>query len=88
MIHMLVRNRIEDYERWRSLFDAEAEPAAAYGLELSGVWREVGDPNNVFFMFEVESVERAQAFLDRPESAEVGKAAGVVDGDYHFVEDV
>lgn len=87
MIYMLVRNRVEDYGRWRSLFDAEAEAAAAHGLELSGLWREVGDANNVFFMFAVESVERAQAFLDRPESIEMGKAAGVIDGDYHFVED-
>jgi hypothetical protein len=31
-------------------------------------------------------MEKAQAFIDDPVSAEAGKAAGVIDGEYHFVE--
>jgi hypothetical protein len=44
------------------------------------------EPNNVFFVFEVGSLEKARAFVSAPDAAEAGKAAGVVDGDIHFLE--
>ena len=43
---------------------------------------------HLFFTFEIESVERAKGFIDNPSVVEAGKTAGVIDGDYHFVEGV
>jgi hypothetical protein len=86
--HMLVRNRVEDFERWKVFFDAEDGTAEAAGLKLIKLWRAIEDPNNVFFIFEVASIERATAFLNDPNSAEVGKASGVIDGEYHFANEV
>lgn len=87
MMYMLVRNRVENYDHWRTFFDADEKAAAEHGLKVISLWRAIEDPNNVFFLLSVESVARAQAFLDRPESAEIGQASGVIDGEYHFVED-
>ena len=44
------------------------------------------NPDNVFFLFEVASLERAQAFISDPAAAEAGKISGVLDGEYHFLE--
>jgi hypothetical protein len=50
------------------------------------LWRSVEEPNNVFFLFEVTSMEKARAFISNPAAAEAGKTSGVVDGEYHFLE--
>jgi hypothetical protein len=50
------------------------------------LWRGVAEPNNVFFLFEVTDLDKAQAFISNPASAEAGKASGVLDGEYHFLE--
>jgi hypothetical protein len=49
--------------------------------------REIEDPNNVFFVFEIESIEKARKFINDPDAAKAAAASGVVDGEYHFVED-
>ena len=84
---MLCRNRLTDFARWESVFRSHTEAHEQAGLRLLHLWRGVDEPNNVFFMFEVASIEKAQEFVSTPEAAQVGEAAGVVDGEYHFVED-
>lgn len=53
-MELLVRNKVADYGRWRRLFDEQGEAARAAGLSLRQLWRSVDDPNDVFFLFEVE----------------------------------
>lgn len=86
MYELLCRNRVEDYERWKKVFDSHAAAHPEASLELTDLWRDVEDPNNVFFLFRVSDVDAARAFLEDPAQAEVGAAAGVIDGEYHFVE--
>jgi len=57
------------------------------GLRLMNMWQCVEEPNNVFFMFEVTSMDRARAFISAPEAAKVGEASGVIDGECYFVKD-
>ena len=83
---LLVRNKVKDYEHWRRVFDAQADAGRSAGLVLLQIWRSVDDLNEVFFLLEVEDRSRAEAFMHAPESAAVGREAGVVDGDYHFLE--
>lgn len=85
MIHMLCRNRVEEYQRWKRIFDSHASAHRAAGLELTNLWRDVADANTVFFLFTVGDMERARAFIADPAAAEVGRAAGVIDGEVHFL---
>lgn len=86
MTYMLCRNRVADFSKWKRIFDSHAEAHRAAGLNLVHLWRSLGDPNNLFFLFEVSSIEKAQAFVNAPESAEAGKESGVIDGDIYFLE--
>ena len=86
MLTMLSRNRVEDYSKWKRVFDSQAQAGREAGLHLTDLWRDVEDPNNVFFLLSVSDLEKARAFLADPEAAEVGKAAGVLDGEVHFLE--
>ena len=44
--------------------------------------------NDVFFLLDVEDVDRANAFMARPESQEIGAKSGVIDGEFHYLETV
>lgn len=87
MIYMLCRNRVRDFATWKGIFDSHAEAHAAAGLDLVGLWRGLENPNNVFFLFKVENLEKARAFVNAPEGAQARKASGVIDGEIHFLEE-
>ncbi len=84
-MQLLVRNKVKDFDHWKSVFDAQAEPPRAAGLTLNHMWRSIDDPNEVFFVLEVEDRGRAEAFMQAPESAATGVEAGVIEGAAHFV---
>ena len=88
MIYMLCRNRLVDFARWKRVFDSHAEAHRSAGLNLLHLWRSLDDPNNVFFLFEVKSTEKARAFIHAPEAAEAGKVSGVIEGEMHFLEEI
>lgn len=85
-LQLLCRNRITDYERFRGAFLADLDRAGAAGLRLRALWREVDAPEEVHFLFDADDRHRAEAFMTSPESAASGEQAGVVDGDYHWLE--
>ena len=85
MIHMLVRNRVKDFDQWKQVFDSEAGRGDAAGFKLIHLWTSLDDRNNVFFLFEVADLDKAKVFLAAPESAEAGIRSGVIDGEYHFL---
>lgn len=87
MVHMICRNRVADFSKWRTIFASHATAHLQAGLRLLHLWRTVDDPNNVFFVFEVAAIDRAQAFINSPDAAKAGQASGVLDGEYHLVED-
>ena len=83
---MLVRNRVQDAERWKSVFDAQAAAGTAAGVTVEHVWRSVDAPDVVFFLLQVEDRARAEAYMASPEASAAGADAGVLDGEVHFVE--
>lgn len=87
MTYMLCRNRVVDFSRWKSVFASHQSAHQEAGLRLVKFWRSIEEPNNVFFLFEVASVEKAREFIGNPEAAKAGEASGVMDGEYYFIED-
>jgi hypothetical protein len=83
---LLVRNRVEDLDRWRRAFRSQDEAARAAGLSVLHVWRSVDEADQVFFLLEVEDRARAEAFMAAPEAQAAGREAGVVEGEVHFLD--
>lgn len=86
MKRMIVRNRVKDFATWKSVFDENLGAARKAGLALENLWRAIDDPNDVFFIFTVDDLAAAKAFLSAPAAAESGKRSGVIDGDCWIVE--
>jgi hypothetical protein len=86
MVVMLCRNRVEDFEKWKAVFDSHLSAQHDAGIRLEKMWRELDDPDNVFFLFEVTDIDKARAFIGAPEAAEAGEMSGVIDGEIYFLE--
>jgi hypothetical protein len=86
MTSLLCRNRVSDFSRWKTVFASHAQAHRDAGLHLKGLWRSIEEPDNVFFLFEVSDAVSARAFISSPAAAEVGRASGVLDGEYYFLE--
>ena len=87
-MQLLVRNKVKDFSKWYVYFEKDSDAAAEYGLTLAGLWQTSNDPNNVFFLLDIEDIDRADAFMARPESQEMGVKSGVIDGEFHYLEAV
>lgn len=86
MIVTLCRNRVADFAKWKAVLDSHTRAHGAAGLRLRDLWRDLEEPNHVFFVFEVANLDNARTFVSDPAAAEVGKTAGVLEGEYHFLE--
>ena len=87
-MQLLVRNKVKDFSTWFGYFKGDSAAAAEYGVTLVHLWQTADDPNDVFFLLDVEDVDRANAFMARPESQEIGVKSGVIDGEVHFLNAV
>ncbi len=87
-MQLLVRNRVKDFSKWYAYFEKDSAAAAKYGVTLMRLWQTADDLNNVFFLLDVEDVDRANAFMARPESQEIGVTSGVIDAELHYLEAV
>ena len=85
MTYLLCRNRVKDFSRWKAVLVSHEAAHLNAGLRL--VWLGIEAPNNVFFVFEVASMEKARKFISDPEAGKAAEASGVIDAEYHFVED-
>lgn len=82
---LLVRNRVKDYTVWRRYLEQDSVVAAAYGITLAHIWQSADDPQEVFFVLNIEDRSRADAFMARPESVRIGELSGVLDGEVHYL---
>ena len=88
MTYMLCRNRVADYGKWKAVFDSHEGDQDKAGFHLISMWRSVEDPNNVWFLFEIDDIGKANEFITSPKAEEVGRESGVLDGECHFLESV
>jgi hypothetical protein len=86
MLTMVCRNRVEDFATWYRAFQAHEAAHKAAGLTLLHIGHSIDNGNQVFFVFEVASLDKARSFIGSPDADETGRAAGVIEGEYHFVE--
>lgn len=74
MHHMLGSFRI-DVDAWKNAIEADRQAHAEAGLRFNQVWRNVDDPEQIFFLFEVDDLERGKKFLAEAGALEKDKQA-------------
>ena len=83
MKYMLCRNRVRNFDNWKRVFDGHADAHRGAGLKLVHLWQDEDSPSQVFFLFEVEDIARAKAFVNGPD-AQSARESGLIEGEFHF----
>jgi len=80
LAHMLVRFKVDSYNKWRPLFDqGDADRKAAGAIGAPQVFRSGDDPWEVLVLMEWEELEKARKYAASEETKQVYENSGVND---------
>ncbi|OLT06309.1 hypothetical protein BJF90_17790 [Pseudonocardia sp. CNS-004] len=79
MPHVLVHQRIEEFDRWKEVFDRLGPARAAASCRSTAVFRNRQDPHEVVVLFEFADLAQAKEHMSSPELRAAWQDAGVTD---------
>src|SRR5215208_511761 len=90
MPYLIVRHKVEDYERWKPVFDHDhGATRKLRGSKGGWIFRNAGNPNELVIILEWDSSENARRFADAEDLREAMQRAGVADRpDVYVLEEV
>jgi heme-degrading monooxygenase HmoA len=89
MPSMFVRHNVEDYERWKPVFEEHGSTRRESGSKGVRLFRNADSPNETVILLEWADLEKARQFAQSEDLRETMKRAGVADEpDVYFLEEV
>jgi heme-degrading monooxygenase HmoA len=90
MPYLLVRHKVEDYERWKPVFDHDhGATREQWGSKGGRILCNADDPKELVILLEWDSLENARQFAKADELREAMQRAGVADQpDVYFLEEI
>jgi len=79
--------RVKDFEKWKLLMEADVPAQQEAGLRVIHLWRGIDSPGLVFFVMEVQNVEKARAKYLNPLFVAWARK-GVHQYEWHFTEEI
>ena len=87
MPHMLVLERVADYEKWRPIFEEHGVVRKSFGCKGTQVFRNSEDPNEIVLLVEWDNLANARRFTQSTGEAESLRKAGVDIHATYFLDD-
>ena len=78
MTYVLVIHRVENYDKWKSVYDDDGTTRKAKGSKGATVFHNDKDPNHLIVLTEWENIERAKNFAESEDLVSTMQKAGVV----------
>ena len=89
MAYLLVRHKVKDFKKWKPYFDSHGVVRESTGSKGGKVFRNSGNPNEVFILLKWDSIDRAKQFTQLDDLKETMEKAGVSDKpDIYFLEEI
>lgn len=89
MVHVLVRHKVEDFHRWKEVFDSVIEFRKSKGEGSARIFQDENNTDMMTGIFGWDSLENAKAFFADAELHKKMKEAGVVGKpEVYFLEEV
>lgn len=89
MPYLFIRHTVEDYDRWKPLFDQHSIMRQSNGCRGGLLFRDANRPNEVVILFEWDNLERAHQFSQSQDLRETMQRAGVIGHpEVYFLEKV
>lgn len=77
MVHVLIRHKVSDFNKWKAEFDDAFMFRKNAGELAFHLYRDMTDPSDLTLLFEWESAESAQKFLGSEQLKREMNKAGV-----------
>jgi heme-degrading monooxygenase HmoA len=77
MTYVLVLHKVEDYDKWKSVYDENGAMRKAYGSKGANVFHQANDPNSLVIITEWENLEKAKGFAESEDLKTTMQKAGV-----------
>lgn len=78
MTHVLVIHRVENYAKWKLIYDEDGITRKSKGSKGSSVFHNANDPNHIVVITEWENMEKAKNFAESEDLVTTMQKAGVV----------
>jgi heme-degrading monooxygenase HmoA len=78
MPYLLIKNTVQDYSKWKPVFDQHGAARKAAGSKGAQVFLGAQNPNEVMVLLEWDTLENARKFTASPDLRQVMQNAGVV----------
>lgn len=65
MQYIIGKFQVENIDAWKQVIERDKPAHKEAGLQFSQVWKNVDNPNEIFFLFEAEDLDRAKLFLKK-----------------------
>jgi heme-degrading monooxygenase HmoA len=78
LTYVLVIHRVEDYSKWKPIYDEDGSTRKAKGSKGSFVFHNANDPNHIVVISEWENLEKAKNFAESEDLINTMQKAGVV----------
>jgi quinol monooxygenase YgiN len=88
MTDILVRHRVEQYDRWKKVFDEFIDTRKSSGEKSFRILRPQDEPDNLYLLFQWDSAEHAKEFFKSPALKHAMQNGGVAEApEIHFVSE-
>jgi uncharacterized protein (DUF1330 family) len=87
-MHLLVKLKIEEYAKWKPVFDEVGVTRKAASSKGGYVFRNIDDSNEVVVLLEFEDLEKTRQFVESEDLKQAMQRAGVMDKpEIYFLEE-
>ncbi len=87
MVNVLVKLKVEDYEKWKSMFDNFDEERKASGFKGATIFRDVEDPNLVILLLKWDDLSNARKFYEPQVNKKIPQKGGVTEEEIYFLNE-
>lgn len=78
MTSILAQFKVQEYSKWRAVFDENTPARAAEGMGAAKVFRDSNDGNSVALLLEVTDLDKARAYADSDALKQAQMKGGVI----------
>lgn len=78
MTSILIQVKVQDYTKWRAVYDENASSRASHGMGWGKVYRNSDDANSIAIFLEITDMEKARAYADSDELKQAQMKGGVI----------
>ena len=73
--HIIGKFQVDNLDEWKKVIESDKKAHQEAGLRFSKVWKNVDNPKQIFFLFEVEDLNIAKSFLQKAGALDPEKQA-------------